>query len=277
MVALGSLTRFLAGVLVCLALPVAAEPPRRVVSMNLCTDQLAMMLAAPGQIASVSWLAADPASSAMADEARRLPQNHGQAEEIFLMQPDLVLAGSWTAPATVSLLRRIGLRVEVFDTEADLAGIRRNILRMGEVLDRNPEAAAMLADFDADLARLTPPASSAPRAAIYAVNGYTSGSGSLAGQIVALGGYRNIADELGLSAGGTLPLEMLLTSAPDLLILGRRYAGHARAQDLLDHPALRAALAKTPAVTMSDPDWVCGTPGILRAAESLRGAGGPGQ
>ncbi|MGA0716208.1 MAG: ABC transporter substrate-binding protein, partial [Gemmobacter sp.] len=34
--------------------PAAAAPPGRVVSINLCTDQLAMMLAAPGQLVSVS-------------------------------------------------------------------------------------------------------------------------------------------------------------------------------------------------------------------------------
>jgi iron complex transport system substrate-binding protein len=44
----------------------ADTAPRRVVSINLCTDQLAMMLAAPGQLVSVSDLAADPHSSAMA-------------------------------------------------------------------------------------------------------------------------------------------------------------------------------------------------------------------
>ena len=56
--------------LLCLLLaaaPAAAqEAPARVVSMNLCTDQLAMLLAAPGQLLSVSKLARDPMSSAMA-------------------------------------------------------------------------------------------------------------------------------------------------------------------------------------------------------------------
>jgi iron complex transport system substrate-binding protein len=42
-----------------------AEPPRRVVSMNLCTDQLAMLVAAPGQLLSVSRIARDPRVSAL--------------------------------------------------------------------------------------------------------------------------------------------------------------------------------------------------------------------
>jgi iron complex transport system substrate-binding protein len=80
--------------------------------MNVCTDQLAMLIAGEGQLHSVSALASDPRTSAMAGEARAFPANHALAEEIFLMQPDLVLAGTFSARATVGLLRRLGFRVE---------------------------------------------------------------------------------------------------------------------------------------------------------------------
>ncbi|KGJ07320.1 ABC transporter substrate-binding protein (plasmid) [Paracoccus versutus] len=252
--------------------PAAAEPPRRVLSMNLCTDQLAMMLAAPGQLVSVSYLAQDPSASAMAAEAGRLPVNHGLAEEIFLMRPDLVLAGAWSTPETIRLLDRLNIPVEVFPIEIDIAGIRANIRRMGAVLGREAQARAMLARFDADLARLSDAQGPRPRAALYAANGYSSGSDSLAGEIVALAGFDNVADELGLPSGGVLPLETLLLSDPDLLVEGRRYAGHARAQEVLDHPALKALARGRPAEVMSDPDWVCGNPHILRAVSQLRDA-----
>ena len=58
-----------------LALPAFAEAPGRVVSINLCTDQLAMMLAAPGQLVSVTYLAQDPRASVMTAEARAYPVN----------------------------------------------------------------------------------------------------------------------------------------------------------------------------------------------------------
>ncbi|MEW8692284.1 MAG: hypothetical protein AB2535_14510, partial [Candidatus Thiodiazotropha endolucinida] len=48
---------------------IAAEPPRRVVSVNLCSDQLLLMLADPQQVASVSYLSRDPDSSFVADAA----------------------------------------------------------------------------------------------------------------------------------------------------------------------------------------------------------------
>ena len=108
-----------------------ADPaPRRVVSINLCTDQLAMMLAAPGQLVSVSDLAADPHSSAMAETARAYPVNQGRAEEVYLLAPDLVLAGAYPDPATVQMLRRVGLRVEQFDTARSLGDTRDRIAQM---------------------------------------------------------------------------------------------------------------------------------------------------
>lgn len=261
------------GLLAGLALPAGADAPRRVLSMNLCTDQLAMLLAAPGQLVSVSYLARDPMASAMAAQAAALPVNHGLAEEIFLMQPDLVLAGAWTTPATIALLRRLDLPVEVFAPEEDLAGIRANIRRMGAVLGRSPQAEAMLIRFDADLAALADvPPGPRPRAALYAADGYSSGSDSLAGQIVRLAGFDNIADGLGLSSGGRVSLEQLVLSNPDLLIRGRAYPGQSRAQDMLDHPALRALTQGHRIAAMSDRDWVCGTPAILNAVAGLRAA-----
>ncbi|HWL57078.1 MAG TPA: ABC transporter substrate-binding protein [Paracoccus sp. (in: a-proteobacteria)] len=256
-----------------IAMPALAEGPERVVSINLCTDQLAMMIAAPGQLVSVSRHALDPSMSAMADEARGLSANSGTAEEIFLLRPDLVLAGSFTNPITLAMLERLGVPVEVFPAEETVEGIRDNMRRMGKALGREAEAGAAITAFDAELARLDDaPATARPRAALYAANGYSSGSQSLAGQIVALAGFDNIADEMGFGAGGHLSLESLLLSHPDLLVEGRRYPGHSRAEEPLDHPALRALTRSVPSVRTNDPDWVCGTPRILRAVSQLRDA-----
>ena len=94
---------------------VAPAQPQRVVSMNLCTDQLAMMLAAPSQLLSVSFLASDPQASVMAEDAKSYEANYGRAEEIYLLDPDLVLAGSYTNPATDDILRRLNVPVVVME------------------------------------------------------------------------------------------------------------------------------------------------------------------
>ena len=48
-----------------------AQPLPTVASINLCADQLVLALADPEQILTVSWLAADPEESLLADQAAR--------------------------------------------------------------------------------------------------------------------------------------------------------------------------------------------------------------
>src|SRR3712207_4435627 len=55
----------------------AGAAPRRVASLNLCTDELLLMLAAPEQIASVTHLAQQPAETPLWREARRYRRNDG--------------------------------------------------------------------------------------------------------------------------------------------------------------------------------------------------------
>lgn len=243
--------------------------PSRVVSMNLCTDQLAMLLAAPGQLASVSYIAQDTRASAMAEDALAYPANHGLAEEIYLLQPDLVIAGAHSTPATTDMLRRLGVPVVVFQPASSLQDVRARILQMGQVLGRDEAARALLADFDQRLAKLEQAGPEAPRAALYAANGFTSGSMTLAGQILRSAGLRNVADDLGYAHSGHMPLELLAMSAPELLIGTSPYPRASRSEDNLAHPVVHQLAARSGAGQMRDADWVCGTPHVLRAAETL--------
>src|SRR5690606_8616627 len=65
----GALARIVAAglALVYALAPAAAEPPKRIVSLNLCTDQLLVDLVAPQRIGALSRLAADPALSSISD------------------------------------------------------------------------------------------------------------------------------------------------------------------------------------------------------------------
>lgn len=246
----------------------AHAAPERVVSLNLCTDQLAMLLAAPGQLVSVSFLSQDPRSSSMAGQARAYPANHGRAEEVFLLTPDLVLAGSYTSRAAVSMLERLGVRVEVFPPERSFNDIRAHLRRMGALLGQEARAEALIAQFDADLAELQVPGGARPNAALYSANGYTTGTGTLADEILQAGGFDNLAAQAGLPGGGTLALERLVLLGPDLILTSPRYPGDSRAEALMDHPALGALMEGKP-ILATDADWTCGTPYVLRAVARL--------
>jgi iron complex transport system substrate-binding protein len=242
-----------------------ADAPARVVSLNVCTDQLAMLLAAPGQLVSVSPLARDPRSAAYADAMNSVPTNSGSAEEVVLLKPDLVLAGTFSTQATVSMLTRLGYRVERFAPINSLEDARDNIRRMGDLLGREAQAAQMLAQFDARLTTLSEPANPKPRTALYGALGSTSGRESLPGQILAAAGMENIIDT---AEGRSLPLETLILADPDLILVGAPYGGHARATELLSHPALRHTRALRTIDTGAN--WVCETPALLDAIADMR-------
>lgn len=258
----------------------AQEPPRRVASVNLCADQLAMLLAAPGQLISVSYLARDPRSSAMAEEAEGFPINHGLAEEIFLLNPDLVLAGSFTNPATLGLLERLGLRVERLPPAASLDEVAAQIRRVGALLGREPQAEALAERFEADLAALRAEAAQSrhPRAALYEANGYVPGDKSFAADILRTAGFASVSAEFGLDYGGFVPLELLVLAQPDIVVASRPHdarkgEGASHGEEILIHPALEAMRARGGgAQLLPDADWVCGSPATLRATARLSAA-----
>ncbi|TDR33471.1 iron complex transport system substrate-binding protein [Aquamicrobium defluvii] len=240
--------------------------------MNVCTDQLAMLIAGEGQLHSVSALAADPRNSAMAEDAQAFQANHALAEEIFLMQPDLVLAGTFSARATVGLLRRLGLRVEEFAPASSFTDIRDDIARIGQLLHRQERAAELVSQLDEGLARLKAGPHSGRTIALYEPNSYTAGGGTLANEIFKAAGLVNIAEGLGITGSTRLPLEQLIMAKPDLI--GRSssdYGAPALAQENLVHPAFRA-LSRQEVIDLPVAKMICGAPFTLDAAFLLQDA-----
>lgn len=242
--------------------------------MNVCTDQMAMLVAGDGQLHSVSYLATDPATSVLANEARHFAINHGQAEEIFLMQPDLVLAGSYTTRATVGLLSKLGIRVEEFQPETSFDDVRASLRRMGDILGRRERADALVAELDRKLAEAKAKPHRNITVATYYANSYTSGAGTLVDAVVAASGLTNLATRLGMTGTQQLPLELLVMAKPDMLVDSEaRYATPALAQQTFVHPAYRTLTAETRHVSVPARYTICGAPFTATAVEMLTDAG----
>ncbi|WP_223866053.1 ABC transporter substrate-binding protein [Salipiger aestuarii] len=250
------------------AAALAQAGPSRVVSLNVCTDQLAWLVADPGQILSVSPLGHDPRSAALADALRAIPASDGSAETVALMQPDLVVAGSYTARATLQMLERIGIRVERFAPARSLDDARANLIRMGDLLGHADRAAALANAFDARLAELTDAPETRPVVAYYLPFNETASGEGLAGGILHAAGMTPISEALGLAGGDRLPLERLVLAQPDLILVGPAYDSPAQATDLLAHPVL-AATGPLHRIA-SSAAWICGTPATLDAIAAMR-------
>lgn len=249
----------------------ATGRPDRVVSINVCTDQLLLLVAARRQIAAVTNLAGSAFFSNWPEKAAGLPVTRGLAEQVLRLKPDLVLAGVFSPKPTVNLLRKLGLTVEVLPVANSLADVRRNLALVGRLVGQPDRARQVIAAFDRRLARTRPPPGARrPVAAFYWLGGYSSGSATLAGDVARVAGFDNLADRYGLPAVGPLPLEHLVAGRPDALIVAvTRGDAPSLSLQALRHPALRRLLDSRPHTAIASRLWVCGTPAVAEAAEKL--------
>jgi iron complex transport system substrate-binding protein len=252
----------------------AAGPLPKVASINLCADQHLLALADPEQILTVSWLAADPEESMLASEAQRHTLNYGTAEELLKFSPDVVLAGTYTSPFTRTMLRRLGYRVVELEPEASVADIERNVRLVADIVAQPARGEQLVAALHerVRVIEANRPAHSLA-AVIVRPGGFTVGADSLANELLTLAGFRNVAAEQGLDRWGSLSMEALLRSAPDVIILtGYRSAQPSLANAVLEHPALAALGATQRTVTVHTALWACGLPGSIEAAAVLQQA-----
>ena len=253
--------------------PLLSAKPQRVVSLNLCVDQLVLTLAEPRNIASVTWLSLDPKSSVVADLAAAVPViNRGTAEETLPLLPDLVLAGTYTTPFTIQMLRRFGFNVEVLGVPTNLAEVRAQILWVGELLHEQKRAAETVAAMDAALAAIPPPSGTYLRAAVFQPGGFTMGPGTIEHELLTAAGLHNVSEEAGITFYGFLSLEQVLMRDPDLLVFPGHDARLSIAEAMLGHPALRKAGGATRPIRLPQALWSCAGPMNVAAIALLAAA-----
>ena len=237
-----------------------APKPARVVSLNLCGDQYVVRLAERSRIASLSPLAVDPELSAVAGEAVGLPRNRGRAEDVLMLSPDLVIAGDTTDAATLGLLRRLGIPLVQLEAATTIEAVRSQTRRVAEALGEGDKGEAWIATMDAALDG-GPISSVQPRALYWNENGFSVGDGTLMDEFFGRAGFINVAREAGLAGYGRIPLETLVLSAPDLLVMSAAAPGRAsNARVLLAHPAVKAAMAGKRQVELPAALSTCETP-----------------
>ncbi len=255
-------------------LALAAKKPQRIVSLNLCADQLLLQLAEPDAIASLTNLSVDPELSYLAEKAATYPVNYGNAEEILQLDPDLILAGSFTARPAVSYLKKKGYQVVELSIPENMKAMREQYLKVADLLGEREKAEQQLKEMDRRIAQANSSADENLVAAVYYANGFTAGKESIISEILNSAGFDNLSARSGVDTFGFYPLEKLIEAEPDLLILGSYNKDrHSLAQKLLDHPALKRFWGERGRgqmrVIIPDALWICATPVIAEAVEIL--------
>ncbi len=249
--------------------------PQRIVSLNLCTDQILIDLVPRPRISALSHVAADASVSSIADRAKGIKRVRGEAEEVLALDPDLVITTEFSTPTTVSMLERLGRRVVKVPFASDISGVRDVVRRIAEAVGETATGNAVIAKLDQRLAALAMPASAgpAPTVVIYQVNSIASATGTLEDEALRIAGFRNLATELHLEPGGRVALESIVANPPDLIVLsGPSDEYRTVVADALTHPALKAVMRDRATLVVPWRHWLCGTPDIAAAIEALADA-----
>ena len=253
----------------------AGEPPQRIVSVNLCADQLLLALADRDQIAAISWNAPRRLLSFHADRAAGLRTTRGEGEAVIALRPDLVLAGRFAGGPAKAAMRRAGLRVHDLGIPATPAEAAAQLAMFGELIgqaERGAAAAAQLRAAIAD-ARANAPARR-PRALYLQRRGLVSGRGTMMDALLSAAGLENA-----IAADGFLQigLERLATIDADLLIVdgqGQRADGDATdwGASILTHPLMLARFPPDRRVHVPQAEIVCAGLPLAKALERLSAA-----
>ncbi|MFC3173551.1 ABC transporter substrate-binding protein [Novosphingobium bradum] len=263
--------RALLGVLLLGACSPVASPlqraPSGVVSLNPCTDAILADVADPAQIRALSAYSSDPGSSSMdLATARRFPAVSGTVEEIAALRPALVIAGTFTPPATRNALARLGIPLVEVPIAQSVVQSEAQVRQIAALAGQPARGEALVVRIEAALAAARPADSRRIPALVWQSGGIVPGQQTLIADLLARTGFAHAAAAKGLRQADFLPLERVVAQPPAVILAAGDHSGEDR---LLTHPVLKRITGTTRAHLDSSLLW-CGGPTIIRAAARLR-------
>jgi iron complex transport system substrate-binding protein len=195
-----------------------ASRPQRIVSLSPTATEMLFAIGAGRQVIAVDDQSNFPKSA----PRTKLSGFQPNVESIAGYRPDLVVLSEDTVAGP---LRQLGIRVRVEPAANTLADSYHQIQDLGSVTGNRSGAARVVSSMKANIGQLTARVPKrSPAASVYYEldNTYFSAtSKSFIGQLLALDGLKNIADQTGASgtAYPQLSQEFIITANPTFIFL----------------------------------------------------------
>lgn len=239
--------------------------PQRIVSLNLCTDQLLLALADRGQIAALTRNARDAEMSAAAARVGNIPLLRESAEQLFAFRPDLILGMPASRHAMLQPLGPANYRTLDLETAESYPAIVSHIRTVAEAVGHPARGEALIRHMESELAKIRK-VRGGKVAAYYQRRGYMTGTGTLIDDLMARTGLINLAAKLGKPPLSQISLEEMVAARPDFLIVESATDRVVdQGTEMLHHPALQ----HIPRISIPQAWTVCGGPAYVLAARGI--------
>ncbi len=248
--------------------------PGRIVSLNPCIDTILVRVADRDQIAALSHYSRQAHSSTILDMARGFPVTYGTAEEVILLEPDLVLSGRPSPMSVLGALDRLDIPTALFPVPETVADSLAQVRQVAEQVGQPDRGLALARRIETAIAAVAPASGARPVSAlVFMPGGFVSGPGTLMDEMMRRAGLENAAERYGLTQSMTLPLERLIADPPDVLLAGEAYPGAPSwAERVVAHPALKAVAGDMRRAIFPQRLLFCGGPVLIQTAAVLRRA-----
>ena len=242
--------------------------PKRIASLNLCTDELLLSLADPDQIISLTWLAREESLSAFFEPARPYHQNNGRASDVIPLNPDLVFLSEFSAANTLGLLETVGIKTVVVPEPRTTTQLLENIRAMSHAIDQVKKGEELISLFSSRLKSIAKDKSREKISALLLSPGIASfGSSAVKIEILKMLNIRVLNQEKPSLANRYLSIEELTRSSPDFVIIDK-YSGDypSVSEEILRHPLVQSSLNK---IEVEAKDWLCSSHNLLDTIEHI--------
>jgi iron complex transport system substrate-binding protein len=201
--------------------------PKRIVSLNLGTDEILIDLVEPDRIVALSYLAEDEGISSIVDKARKVSKkltDKGNVEAIIALNPDIVFMSDSVSAEVGSTLREMGIHVYISKTPATIEETKVRVLDIAKVVNEVEKGQTLAHDMENALTEVNEKLASITedkqRTIIaFSFSGAFGRKTALFNDMCVQAKVINGAGEAGLEKGEILSKEQIVKINPDIFLL----------------------------------------------------------
>lgn len=198
-----------------------AANPQRIVSLAPSLTEALYLLGMDDRVAGVTVFCNHPPQAKQKEKVGTIIEP--SIEKIVSLSPDLVVATKeGNRPQTVNSLRKLGIRVEVFNHARDFHSICENFIRLGKLVGKEVRAKEIVEQAKRKVNFISTKVANLPKPKVFWELGarplVTISREAFVNEFIRLGGGINIVDEARMRYP-ILSREEILRQDPDVIIL----------------------------------------------------------